>query len=130
MLPGVTLRDADLQEEYDWHYFARAEHTMSGHLERPLPVLRLRFEDRAETWLYLDPASGRVVQRLDSHRRAQRILFGFLHSWDWRFFLENRPLWDVLLIVASLIGFLISVSGVVIGWRRLARRRGEAPRAG
>lgn len=124
MLPGARLVDESLQAEYDWHYYARAEHTMGGHLERPLPVLRLRFDDPAGTWLYLDPASGRVVQRLDAHRRAQRILFAFLHSWDWRFLLDNRPLWDVLLVAASLLGFLLSVSGAVIGWRRLNRRRG------
>lgn len=123
MLPHARLVDESLQREYDWHYFARAEHTMGGHMERPLPVLRLRFDDPAGTWLYLDPASGRVVQRLDAHRRVQRVLFAFLHSWDWRFLLENRPLWDVLLIAASLLGFLISLSGAVIGWRRLTRRR-------
>ncbi|WP_434515124.1 PepSY domain-containing protein [Dechloromonas sp. ARDL1] len=122
MLPDARLVDELLQTEYDWHYFARAEHTMGGHLERPLPVLRLRFADPAGTWLYLDPASGRVVQRLDAHRRVQRVLFAFLHSWDWRFLLENRPLWDVLLIAASLLGLLLSASGAVIGWRRLRRR--------
>lgn len=126
MLPDARLVDELLQSEYDWHYFSRAEHTMSGHLERPLPVLRLRFDDPAGTWLYLDPASGRVVQRLDAHRRVQRVLFVFLHSWDWRFLLENRPLWDVLLIAASLLGFLISVSGAVIGWRRLRRSKPKA----
>jgi hypothetical protein len=124
MLPDARLVDESLQTAYDWHYFARAEHTMGGHLERPLPVLRLRFDDPAATWLYLDPASGRVVQRLDAHRRVQRVLFTFLHSWDWRLLLENRPLWDVLLIAASLLGFLISVSGAVIGWRRLTRHQG------
>ena len=43
MLPHARLVDESLQREYDWHYFARAEHTMGGHLERPLPVLRLRW---------------------------------------------------------------------------------------
>lgn len=129
MLPEAGVVDELVQENYDWHYFSRDEHTMSGHLERPLPVLRLRFDDPAGTWLYLDPASGRVVQRLDAHRRVQRILFVFLHSWDWRFLLEKRPLWDVLLITASLLGFLISLSGVVIGWRRLRHRSREKTRA-
>ena len=42
-----------------------------------------------------------------------------LHSWDWLPLLERRPLWDVLLIVLSLGGAVMSVTGVVIGWRRL-----------
>ena len=42
-----------------------------------------------------------------------------LHSWDWLPLLERRPLWDVLLIVLSLGGLLLSATGVVVGWRRL-----------
>lgn len=42
-----------------------------------------------------------------------------LHNWDWLPLLERRPLWDVLLIVLSLGGAVMSVTGVVIGWRRL-----------
>ncbi len=42
-----------------------------------------------------------------------------LHSWDWLPLLERRPLWDVLLIVLSLGGAVMSVTGVVMGWRRL-----------
>jgi len=35
--------------------------------------------------------------------------------------LNNRPLWDLLLIAGSIGGLLISLTGIVIGWRRLAR---------
>lgn len=95
---------------------------MGGHQNRPLPVLRLQFDDPAQTWLYLDPRSGAVVQRLNSRARVKRWLFALLHSWDWQPLLAHRPLWDILLIVGSLGGFAVSVSGVVLGWRRLRRR--------
>ena len=122
MLPHARVSDVFVQQAYDWHYYSRAEHTMGGHQNRPLPVLRLQFDDPAQTWLYLDPRSGAVVQRLNSHGRVKRWLFALLHSWDWQPLLARRPLWDLLLIVGSLGGFAVSVSGVVLGWRRLCRR--------
>ena len=97
---------------------------MTGHMEKALPVLRLEFDDPAHTWLYLDPRNGALVQRLDDRLRLKRWLFALFHSWDWLPLLQHRPLWDILLIVASLGGFLVSLSGLVIGLRRLARPRG------
>jgi len=122
MLPTARVSDALVQQGYDWHYYARAAHTMGGNQNRPLPVLRLQFDDAAQTWLYLDPRSGAVVLRLDSHTRVKRWLFALLHSWDWLPLLERRPLWDILLVLGSLGGFAVSVSGVVLGWRRLRRQ--------
>lgn len=49
-------------------------------------------------------------------------LFAMLHSWDWLYLLERRPLWDLLLLVLSLGGLALSATGIVIGWRRLGRR--------
>lgn len=126
LLPQAPLSKASLQETYDWHYYRRASQSMSGHQEKPLPVLRLEFGDTAHTWLYLDPKSGALIQRLDDRLRLKRWLFALFHSWDWLPLLENRPLWDVLLIVASLGGFLLSLSGLFIGLRRLPRRRQPA----
>ena len=121
LLPAASVKSATIQEMYDWHYYTRDEHTMSGHLGRPLPVLRLQFDDAAGTWLYLDPHSGNVVHRSDRPGRVKRVLFALLHSWDWAPLLANRPLWDVLMILGSLGGFMVSLTGVLLGWRRLVR---------
>lgn len=121
MLPGSRVERAVVQQEYDWYYYGRAAHTMGGHLTRPLPVLRLQFDDSVESWLYIDPRSGAVIQRLDNHARVKRWLFSLLHSWDWLPLLTHRPWWDVLLVLGSLGGFLLSISGIVLGWRRLRR---------
>ncbi len=32
-----------------------------------------------------------------------------------------RPAWDIVVILLSLLGTIVSVSGVVIGWRYLRR---------
>ena len=89
--------------------------------QQRLPALRVRFDDPARTWLHLDLYTGAVVGQLDQPRRASRWLFALLHSWDWLPLLGKRPLWDLWILLFSAGGLLISVSGVVLGWRRLGR---------
>lgn len=112
-------------DAYDLYYYARDAHTMTGGTDRPLPILRIVFDDPHATWVHLDPRTGTVLGSSDSGRRASRWLFAMLHSWDWLPLLERRPLWDALLLVAGLGGLLLSVTGIVIGWRRLGRRLGR-----
>lgn len=111
----------DTLSAYDFHYYDRAPHTMSGGNERPLPVLRLVFADPQSSWVHVDPLTGAVLGRSDTGRRTSRWLFALLHSWDWLPLLERRPLWDAVLIVLSLGGGLLSATGVVIGWRRFVQ---------
>jgi len=121
-LLDAPLARLETLQAYDLYYYDRAEHTMTGGSEKPLPVLRAVFGDAHGTWVHIDPATGAVLGRLDSHRRASRWLFGLLHSWDWLPLLQRRPAWDALLIALSLGGAALSLTGVVIGWRRLARK--------
>ncbi|MET4898098.1 hypothetical protein RN629_13215 [Sphingomonadaceae bacterium jetA1] len=86
-----------------------------------LPVLRLRFDDAARTWLYVDPMSGALVERQDRVRRAYRWVYTLLHTWNWPWLVQRRPAWDAWMWVWSLAGLVMSASGVVIGWRRLRR---------
>jgi uncharacterized iron-regulated membrane protein len=131
LMPGVPLRRQVVVERHDLWYYARAPHTMLGHVERRLPILRLEFDDPAGTWLQLDPHTGALVGRLDERQRIKRWLFAMLHSWDWLPLLERRPLWDALMIVASAGGLAVSLTGVVLGWRRLRRKaRAVLPAAG
>ncbi|MHB1359374.1 MAG: PepSY domain-containing protein [Rhodocyclaceae bacterium] len=121
LMPQARLIESVLQKEYDWHYYARAPHTMTGGSDKPLPILRLMFDDPHGTWLYLDPRTSRIVQRIDDHARVKRWLFNFLHGWDWLLLLDHRPLWDALLILGSIAGFLASLTAAALGWKRLWR---------
>ncbi|MEC5162369.1 MULTISPECIES: PepSY domain-containing protein [unclassified Janthinobacterium] len=121
MLAPHQVTQASVLGEYDNYYYGRDAHTMTGGQKR-LPVLRLKFDDPRATWLYIDPASGAVVKQVDTHQRVGRWLFSLLHSWDWTPLLASRPWWDVWMIAISVGGMLISVSGIVIGWRRLRMR--------
>ncbi|PTN51802.1 hypothetical protein DAI43_07885 [Achromobacter xylosoxidans] len=109
-------------QAYDFYYYARDEHAMLGHVEKPLPVWRLTYDDPQATWVYLDPRTGQIVSRQDSGSRTSRWLFAFLHSWDWTGLLSRRPLWDALLVFLSLGGAALSLTGAVIGWRRLGKK--------
>ncbi|HBB78667.1 MAG TPA: sodium:proline symporter, partial [Pseudomonas sp.] len=61
-------------------------------------------------------------------QRVERWLFNLLHSWDWLPLLERPRLREALMLAFSLGGLLISLSGVVLGWRRLRGRRRAAGR--
>lgn len=99
----------------DAYYYSRP------HRQRPLPVLRVKFDDPESTWYHVDPWSGQVMGRLTRANRVQRWLYNGLHSLDFRLLLERRPLWDIVMVVLMLLGFLFAATSVVIGWRRLRR---------
>ncbi|MDU9412650.1 PepSY domain-containing protein [Pseudomonas sp. zfem005] len=130
MLPRTTLEaaapepvaQADWLEAYDAYYYPRGEASMYGGQPKRLPLLRLAFDDPGHSWVQIDPYSGAVLDVLDDNRRVGRWLFNLLHSWDWQPLLERPWLREVLIIAFSLGGLAISVSGVVIGWRRLRPR--------
>lgn len=137
LLPAPVAQ-AQMLTAYDFYYYPRADHTMTGgHANRPLPVLRLVFDDEHASWVYVDPRTAQVLERTDRARRASRWLFTLLHSWDWLPLLERRPLWDAFMLALSLGGAVLSLTGVVIGARRLALKarqaralNGKARRAG
>jgi len=112
----------DWLEQEDFHYYARSEPSLYSHLPRRLPLLRVRFDDPAATWLHIDPYSGTVIEQLDQRRRAVRWMFKLLHSWDWLPLLQRPLLRDGLLLAFSAGMLAIAVSGVLLGWRRLRVR--------
>lgn len=93
----------------------------SHHQQRQLPVLRAGFDDVAHSWFHIDPVTGDILGRTDDSRRTYRWLFNALHSFDFALLLRHRPAWDAVVWLLSLLGLIVSLSGVVIGWRRLQR---------
>src|SRR5690606_13722577 len=57
----------------------------------------------------------------DTGRRGSRWLFSALHSFDLPLLLKYRPLRDALMIILSIAVLIVSVSGIVVGWRYLRR---------
>jgi hypothetical protein len=113
-MPGVPVEDAEWLHAYDGHYY-----DLRG--SRALPVLRVRYADPQRTWLYLDPARGGIVQKSERVSRLRRWLYQGLHSLDFPFLYFRRPLWDLVVIVLSIGGTVLSVTTVMPAVRRLRR---------
>ena len=120
-VPAADVVDATRLTAYDAYYYGR------GSDGPPLPVVRMRFADPLATWIYIDPAAARIVQAVHRYGRLERWLFNGLHSLDFAFWYDRRPLWDIGLIALSLGGLASSGIGLWIGAGRirgaLARRR-------
>ena len=119
LLAAPILAQEEL-DRYDAYYYERQPEAMMGAAQRRLPVMRLRFGDPHDTWVYLDARTGDVALSADRSQRLGRWLFSFLHSWDLPAMLRAAALRDAVLIVFSLGGLLVSVTGIVIGYRRVS----------
>lgn len=104
---------------YDAYYYQRHPEAMNGARSLGLPALRLDYEDAGQTRVYIDLRSGEIALSLDRSQRVNRWLFYFLHSWDTQPLLRSGPARELVIIVLSLGGFAVSITGAVIGWRRL-----------
>jgi hypothetical protein len=60
-----------------------------------------------------------VLQRLDPSRRAYRWFYSALHTFDFPVLLAHPRLRDVLIVGLCTLGLVFSITGIVIGWRRL-----------
>jgi len=127
LVANASVKEASILSKYDFYYYGRAPHTMAGSVEKRLPVVRLVFDDPLETWAHIDPYTGAVLRKFDIGQRGYRWLFAFPHSWDWRPLIEARPLWDIVMLLLCGGGFALSVTGVVIGWRRLMKKAERRP---
>jgi hypothetical protein len=117
-MPGTTMTDIAWLDDYDSYYYDRQRRAA-------LPVMRVRYDDPARTWLYVDARLGTIVRKEDRVSRVDRWLYHGLHSWDFPFLYGRRPLWDIVVILLSLGGMSSAVTALVPAWRRLRR---HAPR--
>lgn len=58
-------------------------------------------------------------KRLDASRRAYRWLYSALHTLDFPILMAHPHLRDVLIVGLCTLGLAFSVTGIVIGWRRV-----------
>ncbi len=117
-VPEAPVVEAVLLDEYDSYYYSRGRQT-------PLPVLRVKLADPGEIWLYIDPGLSRVLASVQRLNRVERWLFNGLHSLDFAFWHDRRPLWDIGLIALSLGGLASSGIGLWVGLRRVRRAIGR-----
>lgn len=115
LFPDASVTSAHRVTEEDTYWY-------SHHRTRPLPAIKVVFADPSATWIFLDPATGAIAGVIDRSARTYRWLFSFLHDYDLPVLLRNQPARDIVVWLLSIAGLIVSVSGVVVGYRTLARR--------
>jgi PepSY-associated TM region len=116
--PDVPVAEEQRLTEYDAYYYSRER-------QAPLPVLRVKFGDPAQTWLYIDPQMGRLVGETNRLSRVKRWLYTGLHDLDFSFWYRRRPLWDIAVITLLLGGLASSSIGLFLAIKRLLRLTGK-----
>jgi len=124
LMPQARVQDTRAMTVFDNYYYTRKPENGS----RPLPVIRVRFDDAQRTWFHLNPTTGEVMERSTRTNRLFRWLYNGLHSFDLLWLWERRPLWDIVVITFSLGGFALSLLGLIGAVRRLRVELGLARR--
>jgi hypothetical protein len=114
-MPGVGIAETTWLRQYDNYYRSR----LGG---QPLPVLRVRYADPQQTWLYIDPQRGTIAWREERPSRLRRWLYNGLHKFDLPvIYYSRRPVWDIVVIVLSIGGLVLSTTTLLPGLRRVRR---------
>jgi PepSY-associated transmembrane protein len=106
------IADARVIDRYDAYYLDR-------HHERPLPVMLVQLGDSDHTRYYIDPKTARVVGSYSSRTWMSRWLYHGLHSLDFPWLYDYRPLWDIVVITFMLGGTALCVTSLILAWRVL-----------
>jgi hypothetical protein len=118
--PGaVEIRVID---QYDRYYLDRRR-------QRPLPVILALMHDAEGTRYYIDPKTARVVGSYSRRNWVTRWLYNGLHSLNFPWLYNHRPLWDIVVVGFMLGGTALSVTSLVLAWRVVGRTLRAAARA-
>jgi hypothetical protein len=116
-----ALADIRTIFQYDMYYLDRRR-------ERPLPVVLARLNDEEKTRFYIDPKTSRVVSTYSSRNWMSRWAYHGLHSLDFPWLYNYRPLWDIVVITFMVGGTALCVTSLILAWRVLGRKvRAIAP---
>ena len=112
---GQNLGDLRVMDAYDAYYLDRRR-------ESPLPVVYAEMNDAVRTRYYIDPKTARIVGNYSTRNWVSRWLYHGLHSLDFPWLYNYRPLWDIVVITLMLGGTALCVTSLVLTWRVLVRK--------
>jgi hypothetical protein len=119
---GESLADLRVMDRYDAYYLDRLR-------QSPLPVVYAEMNDPVRTRYYIDPKTAGIVGNYSARNWVSRWLYHGLHSLDFPWLYNYRPLWDLVVITLMLGGTAICVTSLVLTWRVLARKLNALVRA-
>lgn len=103
-----------LTQEDDYNYTV-------GRAEATLPILRMRAGEGNSTIYYLDPVSGRLLNKIDAGGRAYRWWHSGLHQLDFTAPMRTSAFRNFLMLPLLLGATLVASTGAWLGIRRLTR---------
>ena len=112
--PNMSINDMHYIEDNDTYTNLR-----EGKLGEN--VLRVILDNSANTWIHIHKQSGEVVSVMDDGRRVYRWLFNGLHSLDFPSLTSRPLLWYIVILTLLILGALFSLTGTVLGIRRLLK---------
>ena len=115
VVPEPNTIDIKVIDQYDLYYLDRTR-------QRPLPVIRVLINDDEKTRYYIDPKSARIVTTYSNRNWVNRWLYAGLHSLNFPFLYNHRPLWDIVVIIFMVGGTALCVTSLVLAWRTLGRK--------
>jgi hypothetical protein len=107
-------------EQYDRYYLDRRR-------QLPLPVILARLNDGDQARYYIDPKTARVVGDYNPRNWVNRWLYHGLHSLDFPWLYNYRPLWDIVVITFMVGGTALCVTSLILAWRVLGRTLRRLP---
>ena len=105
--------------QYDRYYLDRTRRL-------PLPVILAEATTGTQTRYYIDPKTARIVQTYNSGNWVNRWLYNGLHSLNFPWLYNYRPLWDIVVITLMLGGTALCVTSLILAWRVLGRKLARA----
>lgn len=102
---------------------ARDQWTVYGSYNPHRPLYRFSVDDAAATELYVSSRTGQIVQETTRSERLWGYLGAVTH-WIYPTLLRQHvSLWYWLVVVLSVLGTLLTATGLYVGWVQLRRRR-------
>ena len=108
--PPAVLNELGVEDAY---YYGH-------HTKRKLPVYRAVLSDADATRLYIDVDTGSVLRVAGANERKYRWLQSGLHDFDFPG-LRRRPIWDVVVLMFLTGVTALSVTGLWLAFKRIAR---------
>lgn len=111
----ATVTEFRVLTDYDAYYLDR-------HQQLPLPALLVRVNDPADSSLYIDLKTARLVEAYGRRSRINRWLYHGFHSWNLPWLYRYRPAWDIFVLVLLAGGTCLCITSVILGFELLQRK--------
>lgn len=89
-----------------------------------LPFYKVYFNDRNKTQVYVSVQNGEIIQKTTRATRISAYLGAIPHYAIFNYLSIKHPVWKSVLIALIITGFIVSLSGIIVGFVRMRRGKG------